>query len=224
MIYTELTKKAMKISFEAHKDQVDKSGIPYVYHPFHVAEQMDDEITTCVALLHDVIEDSNITYVDLIFEGFPREVADAVALLTHDDGEPYMEYIKRIKSNPIAAKVKIADLEHNSDITRLDAVSSAALARVEKYRRALFVLRFPEERPEPMKKIRARHVACCDIDVPYNCRYCTMCGEEIFYAPETEMEVPAEETVCSCEKCSAIMSFADRYCGQCGAKARIWRK
>lgn len=218
MIYTELTKKAMRISFFAHKNQVDKSGIPYVYHPFHVAEQMDDEITTCVALLHDVVEDSGFTLRDLTSQGFPRVVTDAVALLTHDDRVPYMEYIERIKSNPIAAKVKIANLEHNSDLTRLDVVNSAALERVEKYRKALFMLRFPIEKPELTKKIRAHHVACCDIDVPYSCRYCTMCGEEIFYAPETEMEIPIEETICFCAKCSENTRFSDRYCGYCGAK------
>ena len=87
MIYTALTKKAMKISFEAHKDQVDKCGIPYVYHPFHIAEQMTDEITTCVALLHDVIEDTNTTIDDLRNDGFPDEVLEALELLTHKDNE-----------------------------------------------------------------------------------------------------------------------------------------
>lgn len=145
MIYTKLTKKAMKISFEAHKDQVDKSGIPYVYHPFHVAEQMDDEITTCVALLHDVAEDSDITLDDLTEQGFPCEVTDPLALLTHDDNVPYMEYIKRIKTNPVAVKVKIADLEHNSDLTRLDSVDDAALIRADKYRKAIFMLRSPKK-------------------------------------------------------------------------------
>ena len=145
MIYTKLTKKAMKISFEAHKDQVDKSGIPYVYHPFHVAEQMDDEITTCVALLHDVAEDSDITLDDLTEQGFPCEVTDPLILLTHDDNVPYMEYIKRIKTNPVAVKVKIADLEHNSDLARLDSVDDAALIRADKYRKAIFMLRSPKK-------------------------------------------------------------------------------
>ena len=76
MIYTELTKKALKLCFEAHKDQVDKTGIPYVFHPFHLAEQMKDEYTTVVALLHDVVEDTNITLADLEKE-YPKEVIDA---------------------------------------------------------------------------------------------------------------------------------------------------
>ena len=101
MIYTALTKKAMKISFEAHKDQVDKCGIPYVYHPFHIAEQMTDEITTCVALLHDVIEDTNTTIDDLRNDGFPDEVLEALELLTHKDNESYFDYVNRIKDNPV---------------------------------------------------------------------------------------------------------------------------
>lgn len=137
MIYTSLTKKALRISFDAHKNQTDKSGMPYVYHPFHLAEQMDDEYTTCVALLHDVVEDTDITLDDLKKEGFPKEVTDAIALMTHDDDVPYLEYVAKIKKNPIATSVKLADLKHNSDLTRLDKVDSKALERVEKYRKAI---------------------------------------------------------------------------------------
>ena len=82
MIYTALTKKALKISFDVHKNQVDKSGMPYVHHPFHIAEQMDDELTTCVALLHDVVEDTYITLDDLTSNGFPDEVIEALSLMT----------------------------------------------------------------------------------------------------------------------------------------------
>lgn len=140
MIYTPLTKMALKISFDAHKNQVDKSGMPYVYHPFHLAEQMDDEYTTCVALLHDVVEDTDITLDDLKKEGFPKEVTDAIVLMTHDDDVPYLEYVAKIKRNPIATSVKLADLKHNSDLTRLDEVDSKALERVEKYRKAIQIL------------------------------------------------------------------------------------
>ena len=114
MIYTPLTKKALKISFNAHKDQVDKSGMPYVYHPFHLAEQMNDEYSTCVALLHDVVEDTDISLDDLTSEGFPAEVIDALTLMTHDDKVPYMDYVRKIKTHPIATKVKVQELEHNS--------------------------------------------------------------------------------------------------------------
>lgn len=139
MIYTDLTKKALKISFEAHKNQTDKSGMPYVYHPFHLAEQMDDEYSTCVALLHDVVEDTDIT-LDELSKEFPKEVTDSIAMMTHDDNVPYLDYVAKIMQNPIAAKVKLADLKHNSDLSRLDVVDDNVLKRVEKYKKAIEIL------------------------------------------------------------------------------------
>lgn len=140
MIYTPETKKAMKICFEAHKDQTDKSGLPYVFHPFHVAEQMHDEKTTIVALLHDVIEDTSYTLQDLRAIGFNQEVLDAIALMTHDNNVPYMEYVAKIRENPIARAVKLADLRHNSDLTRMDEITETELKRVEKYKAAMQLL------------------------------------------------------------------------------------
>ena len=84
MIYTPLTKKAMKLAFEAHKDQTDKTGMPYIFHPFHLAEQMTDEISAVCALLHDVVEDTAYTFEDLSALGFPAEVTDVLKLLTHN--------------------------------------------------------------------------------------------------------------------------------------------
>ena len=120
MYYSELVKKACNIMFDAHKEDMDKGGYPYVFHPFYLATQMDDEMTTCVALLHDVIEDhwDKYSYEDLKNEGFPEEVLEAVKLLTHDDETPYMDYVNRIGHNPIARKVKLADLKHNMDVRR----------------------------------------------------------------------------------------------------------
>ena len=141
MIYTTLTKKALKLCFEAHRDQVDNTDMPYVFHPFHLAEQMTDEISTVCALLHDVVEDTDYTLSDLTAMGFPREVTDALALLTHDPAVPYMDYVARIATNPTAAKVKIADLTHNSDVTRLDTVDEWAERRNQKYAQALALLR-----------------------------------------------------------------------------------
>ena len=140
MIYTALTKKAMQLCFAAHKEQTDKSGIPYVFHPIHLAEQMDDENSTIVALLHDVMEDADYTLEDLRQMGYPQSVLDALALMTHDEKVPYLEYVKAIKPNPIARKVKLADLHHNSDTTRLDKVDEKALQRVEKYKIAMAIL------------------------------------------------------------------------------------
>ena len=140
MIYTEKTKRALRLMFEAHKDQTDKSGMPYVFHPFHLAEQMTDEATTVAALLHDVAEDTAVTLDELRGMGFGDDVCDALALLTHDERLPYMDYVAAIRRNPIARAVKLADLKHNSDLTRLDAVDDKALARVEKYKKAIALL------------------------------------------------------------------------------------
>ncbi len=141
MIYTNLTKKALKISFNAHKDQVDKTGIPYVFHPFHLAEQMDDEKSTCVALLHDVVEDTDYTFDDLKNEGFTKEIIDAVKLLTHDPSVPYLDYINMIKENSIARKVKLADLKHNSDLSRLDLSVDKIPPKLELYLQAIKILK-----------------------------------------------------------------------------------
>ena len=141
MIYTPLTKKALKLCFQAHKEQLDKVGIPYVFHPFHLAEQMDDEISTVCALLHDVIEDTDITAETLEQMGFPKEVLDVLRLLTHAEGVPYMDYVKQISTHPVATKVKIADLLHNSDVTRLDFVDEWAVQRNQKYQEALRLLK-----------------------------------------------------------------------------------
>jgi len=140
VIYTEKTKKALKLCFEAHKAQLDKSGMPYVFHPFHLAEQMKDETTTVVALLHDVIEDTDYTFNDLIAMGFDGAIIDAIELMTHEEGVPYMDYVEKIKSNPIAREVKLADLRHNSDLSRLDAPTEKDKMRVEKYRKAIVLL------------------------------------------------------------------------------------
>ena len=136
MIYTPLTKKALKLSFEAHRDQVDKTGLPYVFHPFHLAEGMTDEISCVCALLHDVVEDTSYTLDDLREMGFPEDVIAVLTLLTHEEGVPYMEYVEKIKENPIAVCVKLADLAHNSDESRLDEIDEYALRRAEKYRAA----------------------------------------------------------------------------------------
>ncbi|MGN1421694.1 MAG: GTP pyrophosphokinase [Eubacterium sp.] len=140
MIYTEMTKKALKLSFEAHKNQIDKSGMPYVYHPFHLAEQMKDEQTTIVALLHDVVEDTDYTLDDLSSMGFSDAIIDAISLMTHDKNIPYMDYVAQIAKNPVAKAVKLADLRHNSDLTRLNAVTDKDLKRMEKYKKAIALL------------------------------------------------------------------------------------
>ena len=140
MVYTKKTKLAMRIAFEAHKNQMDKCGVPYVFHPIHLAEQMSDEATTCVALLHDVVEDTPITFAELEEYGFDSNVIEALKLLTHEDGVPYMDYVAALKHNKVAKTVKLADLRHNSDMTRLDEIDDYAIKRAEKYKAAIKLL------------------------------------------------------------------------------------
>ena len=140
MIYTPSTKQAMKLCFNAHKDQVDYNGIPYVFHPIHLAEQMQDEDSTVVALLHDVVEDTEYTIDDLIAMGFNESVIEAIRLMTHDDGVEYTEYLEKIKENDLARRVKIADVMHNSDQTRLDVIDEKARKWEIKYKKAKEIL------------------------------------------------------------------------------------
>jgi len=133
MIYTPMTNKAIKLMYEAHKDQVDKSGIPYVFHPWHVAESMQDEKRCTVALLHDVIEDTDMTLESLKKEGFPDDVMEAIDKLTHKDGMDYAEYIRTIAENDLAMDVKIADLMHNMDKTRTLGENKISKIKYELY-------------------------------------------------------------------------------------------
>lgn len=143
MIYTNLTRKAMNIAYEKHHGAQDKSGVPYIFHPYHLAEQMgNDEYAICVALLHDVVEDTDMTFEELA-SSFPKPIIDALRLLTHNEKDDYLEvYIPAIKNNPLALNVKIADLQHNLDKTRLtppanDKEKQWNEMRIEKYNTAL---------------------------------------------------------------------------------------
>lgn len=154
MIYTPLTKKAIELMYLLHKDQTDKSGLPYVFHPWHVAESMDDEMKTTVALLHDAVEDTDITLDDLIEGGFPEEVVSVFALMTHEEGVDYFDYIKKLADNPIAREVKLADLKHNSDLDRLDHVSEKDMERKEKYAKAIRILEDYNNNPSSLVKTK----------------------------------------------------------------------
>ena len=140
MIYTENTNKALRLAYEAHAGQFDKSGVPYVFHPLHLAEQMEDEESIIAALLHDVVEDTAYSLADLRAMGFPEKALEAVALLTHDPAEPYLSYVARVKENPVARRVKLADLRHNSDLSRIRQVTERDLERVEQYAAAIRLL------------------------------------------------------------------------------------
>ena len=141
MIWTELTKKAYLIACHAHCGQVDKGGNPYIVHPCVLAAQMPTEELAAVALLHDVLEDSDVTEADLIAQGIPGDVVQAVSLLTHQPWMSYLDYIRDIRKNPAAVTVKKADLVHNMDLSRLgQSPTSWDISRQNRYRKALEIL------------------------------------------------------------------------------------
>lgn len=139
MIYSPLIKKASLIMFDAHKEDYDKAGYPYVMHPLHLAEQMDSENAVILALLHDVVEDhgERYSFESLLAEGIPAEVVEALKLLTHEDGVPYLDYVAEIAKHPLARGVKMADLRHNLDASRMDG---KAAPKKETYLKALKML------------------------------------------------------------------------------------
>ena len=129
--------RAIELAKQHHKGQTDKAGKPYIEHPLRVMNQMKSEKEKIVAVLHDIVEDTDISLNDLKNEGFSEEVVSAVECLTKQDGENYDSYIERISFNPLAVKIKLADLEDNRDLTRLPQVTDKDLERLEKYDKAL---------------------------------------------------------------------------------------
>ena len=128
--------RAIAIAAEAHRGQKDKAGEPYLLHPLRLMLQMQSETDKIVAVLHDVVEDSHWTLDDLRSEGFSAEVLEAVGTLTKRNGASYEEYVHRIKTNPIARRVKLADLRDNMDISRISDVTEHDLKRLRKYHKA----------------------------------------------------------------------------------------
>ena len=128
---------ALAIAKKAHEGQVDKAGVDYIQHPLYVANQVTTEQEKATALLHDVIEDSDVTADDLLKAGLPNEVVTAIQILTKKKGQSYQEYLEKVKSNNLARVVKLADLKHNSDLSRLKSVTHADYDRVEKYKNAI---------------------------------------------------------------------------------------
>ena len=128
---------ALSIATEAHRGQFDKAGVDYVEHPIYVASQVDSEEEKAVALLHDVIEDSSVTAEELLNAGLPETVVTAVQILSKKKRQDYQTYLKTVKSNPLARAVKLADLKHNSDLSRLETITDKDLERLEKYKKAI---------------------------------------------------------------------------------------
>ena len=128
---------ALSIATEAHRGQFDKAGIDYIEHLIFVASQVDSEEEKAVTLLHDVIEDSSVTAEELLNAGLPETVVTAVQILSKKKGQDYQTYLKTVKSNPLARAVKLADLKHNSDLSRLETITDKDLEGLEKYKKAI---------------------------------------------------------------------------------------
>lgn len=132
---------ALALAAEAHAGQKDKAGQDYILHPIHVAMSLETEEAQTVALLHDVVEDTPVTLADLRTRGFSEAVLQAVDCLTHREGETRSAYLKRIAANPLAIRVKLADLAHNSDLRRIPAPTERDIARAARYQEEMAQLR-----------------------------------------------------------------------------------
>ena len=131
--------KALEIATEVHEGMYDKQGRPYIEHPVYVALSLSTEEEKIVALLHDTIEDTDLT-LEEIRKDFGDNITKAVDALTHKKGVKYMDYIENIKKNPLARAVKLADLEHNMDISRIPNPKQVDFDRIKKYKKAKEVL------------------------------------------------------------------------------------
>ncbi len=135
---------SLKIALRAYEGKVDKAGREYILHPLRLMAKMDTEQEMSVALLHDVIEDSNISATDLLMAGIPQTIVDAVVCLSKQSGESYVAFIARVKPNPLAKRVKMADIEDNLNVLRLANLKEEDLARIEKYHQAWHFLNSPD--------------------------------------------------------------------------------
>ena len=128
---------ALSIARKAHEGQLDKAGVDYIEHPIYVASQVDTEEEKAVALLHDVIEDSPVSAEELLQADLPETVVTAVQVLTKKKEQDYQTYLETVKKNPLARVVKLADLKHNSDLSRLSSITEKDRERLKKYKKAI---------------------------------------------------------------------------------------
>jgi len=132
----DIIEKSLEIALKAYSGQKDKAGKTYILHPLRIMAKMETEEEMAVALLHDVIEDSDYTSDDLLSEGIPSAIVEAVQLLSKVGNESYDQFVDRVSENPLASKIKIADIEDNINILRLESVDKKDLERVAKYHKA----------------------------------------------------------------------------------------
>lgn len=132
-----MIEKAIAVALDAHTGQTDKAGKPYILHPLRVMQQLETETEQIVGVLHDVVEDSEYTFEDLENCGFPNEAIAAIKLVTKQPGVDYQAYLANIKSNSIARNVKLADLQDNMNLQRLQTITEKDLQRQAKYKKAV---------------------------------------------------------------------------------------
>lgn len=132
-----MIEKAIALALDAHTGQTDKAGKPYILHPLRVMQQLETETEQIVGVLHDVVEDSEYTFEDLENCGFPNEAIAAIKLVTKQPGVDYQAYLANIKSNSIARNVKLADLQDNMNLQRLQTITEKDLQRQAKYQKAV---------------------------------------------------------------------------------------
>lgn len=136
--------RALELAVKAHRGQRDKAGMPYILHPLTLMQQFEILEEKVVALLHDSVEDSDLTLDDLVEEGFSKTVVSAVDALTHRPDEGYTAYLHRVRRDDVARRVKLADLAHNMDLRRIETVQTKDLERLKKYHTACKFLNTPE--------------------------------------------------------------------------------
>jgi len=133
--------KAIEIAVTAHKGAVDKGDKPYILHPLAVMMSLETDVEKIVGVLHDVVEDTHWSFEALREEGFSEDIIEALRSVTKsDEDSSYIDFIKRAKNNAIGRKVKIADLKHNMDISRIPSIVNLDIERLERYRKSLEIL------------------------------------------------------------------------------------
>lgn len=150
-----LLEKAFRLCLEKHTRQTDKEGKPYFMHPFRVAERCATVEEKIVALLHDTVEDTDVTPEFLLSEGFGQEIVDGILSVTRREGEDYFDFVRRAEKNPIGRVVKLHDLEDNMDIRRLDEIDDTMKGRLNRYIRAYRLLICPDGSDEPTESATA---------------------------------------------------------------------
>lgn len=128
-----ILEKAIQIAVNAHFGQKDMAGSPYIFHPLRVMNAVDTTDAKIVAILHDVVEDTPVTFDELIEAGIPKHLVITLRLLTHTDNLSYEDYIFRLSENPLAIKVKLADLKDNMDLSRVKEISEDCKERYDRY-------------------------------------------------------------------------------------------